>query len=207
MKKFSISNLELARRKPDQFAKTLRDNDDEWKGGKSKYSAWKLAVYEYHKSKNVSHAINYFEATYMRWFADNTRNIRERETYIMILQAYLSDYLKLGLTYLDHRRRIEIVLSPKLKITGEIPIVSLSSDSGYTAHFFTKDSTAWNSELKYPIIQSFVADFYGVDLAEVEVGVFGLDAKRHKQLTYSGQEVANAQKELRSIGRAITRVI
>ena len=79
--------------------------------------------------------------------------------------------------------------------------------SGYSAHFFTKDSTMWESELKFPIIQDYIANFYGVELSEIEVGVFGTDTQKLSQLTFSDQEVTDAKNELDTIGHTISRII
>ena len=207
MTKFSISNLESARQNPTQFAQSLKSKDEGWLGGKSKFSAWKYAVNEYHKSHDLVKAINYFESTFTRWFADNKKNEREKQNWIQILESYTSEHSKRGLTYVEHKKRIRIVLSSKLSITGEIPIVNLNSSFGYAAYFFTKDSTTWESELKFPIIQDYIANFYGVDLSEVEVGIFSIDAEKLSQVTYSDQEVADAIKELRIIGQTITSII
>ncbi|WP_439483987.1 hypothetical protein [Cyclobacterium plantarum] len=207
MTKFSISKLESARQNPTQFAQTLK-SDDSGSGARfSKYMAWQLSVFKYHTTNDLSQAINYFESTFRRNFAENPNNDRQREAFIMTLQAYATEHVKLGLTYVEHKKRIGIDLSQKLKITGEIPLIHLNSNSGYSAYFFTKDSTTWESELKFPIIQDYMANFYGVDLSEVEVGVFGIDNEQLSQITYSDQEVADAIKELNTIGQTIMSII
>ncbi len=207
MTKFSISKLESARQNPTQFAKSLKTKDGGWSGGKSKFSAWKYAVNEYHKTKNLGEAINYFERIYIRWFADNMKNEREREAWVQTLETYVIEHSKRGLIYVNHRIRIEIPLTPKLKITGEIPLINMNGNFGYSAYFFTKDSSTWKTELKFPIIQDYLANFYGVDLSEVEVGVFGIDSEKLSQVTFSDQDVGGAKKELNTIGQTITRII
>lgn len=162
---------------------------------------------EYHKVNDMSVAINYFERTFTRLFTDNRKNELEKEGWIQKLEAYITEHSNLGLIYIEHRLRIEIVLSTKLRITGEIPLINLNRNFGYSAYFFTKDSTNWESELKFPIIQDYIATFYGVDLSEVEVGVFGIDTESLSQVIYSDQEIADAKKELNAIGQTITSLL
>jgi len=207
MTKFSISKLELARQNPTKFAKFLISDDSGVGARFSKYMAWQLSVHKYHTTKDLAQAINYFENTFRRNFADNPKNDRERETFIMTLQAYVANHSSLGLNYVEHKKRIAIVLSPKLRITGEVPLINLNNNFGYSAYFFTKDSTTWEAELRFPIVQNFIANFYGVDLSEVEVGVFGLDNEKHSQTTYSDQDVTDAEKELNAIGQTITSIL
>lgn len=207
MTKFSISKLESARQNPTQFAQTLKSNDSGGGARFSKYMAWQLSVFKYHTTNDLSQAINYFENTFRRNFADSPKNDRQREDFILTLQAYATEHDKLGLTYVEHKKRIGIDLSQKLKITGEIPLIHLNSNFGYSAYFFTKDSTTWESELKFPVIQDYMANFYGVDLSEVVVGIFGIDTEQHSQITYSDQDVVDAINELNRIGQTITRII
>ena len=67
--------------------------------------AWQLAVHRYHKEKgNLSKAVNYFETTFMRNFADNFKNTTERENWILELQAYSTDDIKKRLTFVEHKK-------------------------------------------------------------------------------------------------------
>ena len=205
MKKISFSQLETARKNPTTFATSL-SSPDAGNGRFSKYMAWQCAVFYYHKQKwDLSKAITYFETTFQRNFKDNPKNEIERKGYVEQLIAYAADEQKNKLTYLEHKKRISIPLTGKLRLGGELPLIKMNDKYGYSVYFFSRKSTNWETELRFPIVQNFLArTLYNVDLSEVEVGVYGLDFKKHVQQTYSDSDIGDAVKELQSVGNAIS---
>ncbi len=208
MKKISFSQLESARNSPAAFAKSLKDENTSVPRF-SKFMAWQLAVYHYHKERgNLSKAINYFESLFMRNFVDNAKNIADRENLLLELQAYSTDNEKRKLTYIEHKKRINIPLTSKLRLAGELPLIKMNNRGGYSVYFFNRQSAHWEEELRFPIIQHFVATtLYNVDLNEVEVGVYSLDFQKHLQRCYSNYEVDEAVQELQSLGQTISSIL
>jgi uncharacterized protein YkuJ len=205
MKKISFSQLESARKNPIAFVDSLSNPN----GGTprfSKFMAWQLAVHHYHKERgDLPKAINYFETTFMRNFADNAKNTAEREGLILELVAYSNDNKKKKLTYVEHKKRINIPLTGKIRLGGELPLIKMNNKGGYSIYFFSRESTNWEEELRFPIIQYFVATtLYNVDFSEVEVGIYSLELHKHLQKSYSKKEVDEAVKELNNIGRTIS---
>jgi hypothetical protein len=205
MNKISFSQLESARKNPTAFAKSLSSPS----GGTprfSKFMAWQLAIHHYHKERgDLSKAVNYFETTFIRNFADNSKNTAEREDLIVELQAYSNDNIKKKLTYVEHKKRINIPLTSKIRLGGELPLIKMNNKGGYSVYFFSRASTLWEGELRFPVIQNFVAEtLYNVDLSEVEVGVYAVDFRKHLQRSYTQKEVDDAVKELNAIGKAVS---
>lgn len=205
MKKISFGQLENARNNPTAFAKSLTNPT----GGTprfSKFMAWQLAVIRYHKENDdLSKAVNYFETTFMRNFVDNSKNIAERENWIVDLQVYSTDSIKKKLTYVEHKKRISIPITSKVRLGGELPLIKMNNKGGYSIYFFSRDSTLWERELRFPVIQNYIAStLYQVDLSDVEVGVYALDLKKHLQRSYTQKEVDEAEKELKIIGKAVS---
>lgn len=205
MKKISFSQLEKARNNPKAFAKSL-DNPDGSTPRFSKFMAWQLAVFEYHKQKsNISKAINYFDSLFSRNFANNTKNKIEKEEWIEQLEAYTLDEIKRKLICVEHKKRISIPLTGKIRLGGELPLIKMNNKLGYSVYFFSRSNTPWEDELRFPIIQNYISQvLYNVDLSEVEVGIYSLDSKKHFQNTYKLNEVQEALKELTAIGNAVS---
>lgn len=205
MNKISFSQLESARRNPAAFAKALT-NPSGSNARFSKFMAWQLAVNRYHKEKgDLSKAVNYFETTFMRNFADNPKNASEREDWILKLQAYSTDNIKRKLTYVEHKKRVNIPLTSKVRLGGELPLIKMNSNGGYSIYFFSREDTDWEGELRFPVIQNYVAlTLYNVELNEVEVGVYSLDSQKHLQRSFIKKEVDEAEKELKEIGKAVS---
>ena len=136
MKKISFNQLESARKSPKAFAKSL-DNPDGSTPRFSKFMAWQLAVFEYHKQKsNISKAISYFESLFSRNFADNPKNKIEKEEWIEQLEAYTLDEVKKKLIYVEHKKRISIPLTGKIRLGGELPLIKMNNRLGYSVYFF-----------------------------------------------------------------------
>jgi hypothetical protein len=205
MNKISFSQLESARENPTAFGKSL-SMPSSGTPRFSKYMAWQLAVYKYHKEKNnLSKAISYFEAIFLRNFADNPKNNFEREEFIEQLQFYIKDDSKKNLIFIENKKRISIPLTSKLRFGGELPLIKMNDKLGYSVYFFSRESVTWETELKFPIIQNYVAkSLYNVDLSEVEVGIYSLDLKTHLQSKYSESDVQDAIKELNTVGNLVS---
>lgn len=206
MKRIPFGQLEAARKNPTSFGKLLTSPEKENIPRFSKFMAWQLAVFNYHKEKNnISKALNYFETTFLRNFADNQKNEREREEYIEQLELYAKDDKRKNLTFIEHKKRINIPLTSNLRLGGELPLVKMNNNFGYSVYFFSRENTSWESELRFPIIQNFIAkSLYNVDLSEVEVGVYSLELKKHLQKTYSENDIQDATKELKMIGKLVS---
>lgn len=205
MNKISFSQLENARRNPTAFAKSL-SSPNNGTPRFSKFMAWQNAVHHYHKERDdLSKAIKYFENTFTRNFADNSKNNAEKENWILELEAYSNDDKRKKLTYVEHKKRINIPLTSKIRLGGELPLIKMNIKGGYSIYFFSRESALWEDELRFPVIQNFIATkLYNVDLSDVEVGVYSLDLQKHLQCIYSKKNIDSAVNELNAIGNTIS---
>jgi len=207
MSTISFSQLESARKNPSAFAKNIG------KGGSSsrfsKYMAWQLSIHEYHKhSEDLAKSINYFEMTFIRNFADNPKNAAERAQWIQEIEAYSKNDIALKLTHVESKKRVSIQLATKVTFGGQLPLIKMNNKGGYSVFFFSRESATWEEELRFPIIQNYVAQtLYNVDLSEIEVGIYSLDFQKHLSKIYSSKDVKEAIKELNAIGKAVSKVL
>jgi len=205
MAKFSISKLEVARRDPRKFALDLKSEPGGGFAMKSMFMDWQRAVNNYHNTQNENEAIKYLTTAFKNHFADNTANDRKLEEHIIKLQNYIQDADKKKLYFNEKLKRIAIDLSPSLLMTGVIPLIYLNASSGYAVAYFQKVKGDWISELKFPIIQNYVAkSLYGCGLQDVEVGVFSFEDGEHELHKFSQKEISQALKELTELGETIT---
>lgn len=207
MNRISFNQLESARKNPTAFAKSLKDGSSTIRFKKPpKFTIWKNAVFFYHKEKNdLSKAINYFQNSFLKHYADNRKNEVECENWILELQAYANNEIKKDLTWFDKKVRAKISLTSKIELGGELPLIKMNNKGGYSIYFFSRESTLWEGELRFPVIQNYVAStLYNVDLNMVEVGVYSVDLRKHLQRSYSDNDVQDAVKELNAIGKAVS---
>ncbi len=209
MSKFSITQLEFARKNPIQFAKNLKAAAGIKPSffGRGKFTRWQDAVGEFHKQNDLAKAINYLEKSFSNR-ADNSKNRNEVIRFISSLDAYVSQFKKKGFTLLDRRKNIHIDLNAKIFISGQIPITYMNTKGGFSVYFFSQSSIGWEGELRFPIIQKYFAEeIYGVDLDKIEVGIFGIDNDKFSQQIFLESEIKDAEKELNKMGKLMFDVL
>ena len=106
---------------------------------------------------------------------------------------------------LSIKKRISIPLTSIVRLGGELPLIKMNNKGGYSIYFFSRESNIWEGELRFPIIQNYVAStLYNVDLNEIEVGVYSLDLRKHLQRCFTQKEIDAAEKELKAIGKVVS---
>ncbi len=210
MKKFSITKLEEARSTPIKFAQNLLEEGSGSRGfGYPKSVRWLDAVGVYHDTSSVSTATNSLVNAFSNR-KDTAKNRREVEQLIQALETYVQEHQQLGYFYLERRFNIEILLSPKIRITGWIWLLNMTADGGRSGYLVSKDITGfdWQDELRFPIIQDYIAnEIYGCRLEDVEVGIIDYLTGNHHRTQYTENDIAIASKELTEIGNKITSLI
>lgn len=208
MSTIKFNQLEIARKNPTAFAESLSSG----KGssyGKSKYLTWQNAIHECHKHReDLSRAINYFENSFTKQFVNNAKNNAEKDQWIAEIDAYVKSHKKLKLVHIESRIRISASVIGTITVGGQIPIINMNGRGGYSVVLFKRDETPWGDELRFPLIQYYVAtNLYNVDPSEVEVGVYAIDQQKHERRNYSATEIDTALKEMKKIGRAVIKVL
>ncbi len=209
MSKFSITQLEVARQNPTQFANNLKAAAGTKPSffGRGKFMRWQDSVSEFHKQNDLTKAINYLEKSFSNR-ADNARNRNEVARFVSSLDAYVSQFKKKGFTLMDSRKKIYIELNAKVYISGQIPVTYMNTKGGFSIYFFSQAGLGWEAELKFPILQKYFADvIYGTDLDKIEVGIFSTDSDKFSQQTFSEDEIKDAEKELKKIGKVMFDIL
>src|SRR5258708_7955110 len=134
MKKFSITKLEIARKNPSTFAKTLMDSSATNSfGGYPKSMRWLNAACKFHDGKDLSSAINSIETAFSGR-KDTTKNRNEVSDFIGALSDYTLEFAKRKLSFVKSREPINIKLSNKVRISGQIPLIHMRSTKAFSAY-------------------------------------------------------------------------
>lgn len=206
MKKFSITELEVARRDPVGFGKALKDGATSSSsfGRYPKSMRWLNAVCKYHEETDISQAILSLETGFSNR-QDNSKNRRELESFIDALSNYESQIKKRKLSLIKSREPVSMQLTGLVKITGQIPLIFMKPDIGFAAYFITRENAGWETELKYPVIQNYIAsDIFDCNSREIEVGYIDYYAGEFHETSFSNYEIKSATKELKEIGESIS---
>ena len=211
MKSFSITQLEIARKNPSNFANSLKEGTFSGGsfGGRPKSMRWFDAVIVYHTTSDISKAISALEQSFSNR-KDTVYNRRELEKLIIALDNYTEEHNKLGYIHSDNRINIKITFSPQVKLTGWIWILNMKSDGGYAGYFVSKDidEINWRSELRFPVIQEYIANsIYGCALDNVDVGIIDFHTGKHYHMCYSEESIKDAITEINNIGRTISTIL
>ena len=203
--KFSITNLEKARRNPVEFAKMLsgKNSAENNFGGYPKSMRWLNAVCEFHKNGKLSDAFESIDEGFSRR-KNTAQHRRELEMFYQSLDKYKTATAGRKLSLLKSREPIHIKVNPQIEISGIIPLIFMKPAGGFSAYFISLNNTAWRSELKFPVIQSFVAEkVFKTNVEEIEVGYIDYFTGEFNETSFSAAEGETSAKELESIGKTI----
>ncbi|WP_127131160.1 hypothetical protein [Pseudoflavitalea rhizosphaerae] len=205
MARFSITKLEEARNNPQRFAESLTETKEDQKFfPRSKFADWQRAAIFFHDGDNLSGAIKKLTTVFTLNYKESIKNQKELEQLVVNLENYAHRAEKRGLTLFDKRRNIRIDINADLLMTGQIPLIYMNDKGGYAASFFQKQTTFWQDELKYPIIQHHIAEsLLGCDVKTVEVGIYSLEDEDFSLKTYSKKAINDAIEELKDLGDSI----
>lgn len=203
--KFSITNLEKARKNTVEFAKMLksgRTSENEF-GGYPKSMRWLNAACEFHKDSKLADA---FEAIDKGFSGrkNTAQHRRELQMFYTALDKYKTEIAGRRLALLKSREKIYIKLNPQVEVSGIIPLIFMKPTTGFAAYFISLNAPAWKSELKFPVIQSFVAEsVFKSNVEEVEVGYIDYFTGEFNETSYSVSEINASLKELEGVGETI----
>lgn len=103
--------------------------------------------------------------------------------------------------------RINLKLLSDVLLGGNSPVLS-SSDTRNMAFSIQESSSSWVYELKYPIIQKYLAEnYYKCKVDEVEIGVFNIHTTQFELKTFDNIEIENAIDEARIVLGSVKKIL
>lgn len=206
MIKFSITKLEDARVNPVAFAKLLLDGQVVTRGfGYPKSLRWLNAVTAYHASSKIGDAYVSIENALSNR-KDTAANRRELEKLLTSLSDYEKQIKNLSFHLIKAREPIDLPLTKKLRIGGQIPLIYMKEDEGYAAYFISKENADWQSELKYPILQNYISKkVFKTDPKQVDIGYIDYLTGQFHQECFSAPELKGAESELKEMATKISK--
>lgn len=164
---------------------------------------WLNAAGEFHKNGNIADAFESIDQGFSHR-KNTTQHRRELEMFYHSLDKYKTETVRRKLTLLKSREPIHIKVSSQIEISGIIPLIFMKPTSGFSAYFISFNNPAWRSELKFPIIQSFVAEkVFNTNVEEIDVGYIDYLKGEFHDTSFSASEISVFVKELENIGQTI----
>lgn len=212
MNKLSITSLERARVNPLKYGNAIKDGglENNYFGGRAKSVRWHDAVMVYHNTGDIAKATLKLEHSFSN--RKNTRkNRRELEDLIIALDNYVNEHHEKGYVHLDKRVSIKKQLTSQLLISGwACWLLNMKEGGGYSGYVITKDvdEINWMLELRYPIIQDYIANtLYGCKIEEVDVGVIDYTTGNHYTICFTQEDIDDALEELNEMGSIISVIL
>ncbi|RLD83953.1 MAG: hypothetical protein DRJ10_02465 [Bacteroidetes bacterium] len=102
---------------------------------------------------------------------------------------------------------MSIELSDKVRLAGQIGIIH-EHRKGFVAYIITDtvNELTWALELRFPIIQNYIAnEICNCSAEKVDVGLIDYTSGKEFIANYSNEEIKEAIEELNKIGKVITQ--
>lgn len=203
--KFSITDLEKARRNPAEFAKNLKNADpsENKHGGYPKTMRWLDAVCAFHQNGDISEGFDKLEQG-LGGRKPTKKHRTELETLLTALNEYKGEVTKRKLSLIKSREKIRLNINSEVEVSGIVPLIFMKPASGFSAYFISLNNTAWRNELKFPVVQSFIAEtVFKTNVEEIEVGYIDYLTGEFDETSFSASELVAAHQELNCIGETI----
>jgi len=200
MLKVSISKLEQARINPNAFAASLSIKSNGFGNNGSFSGIFKSFIGKFHNADNnkddLLHKLN--DAYKLQFVENSTNNVRTQK-YCEAFSSYTDYMLEHGFGLDNIFTRINLKLLTDVALGGNSPILS-SSDNRNMVFSIEESSKDWRNELKYPILQNYLAgNYYQCEENQIEIGVFNINSGQFELKTYDDIEIANAFEEAKIV--------
>lgn len=207
MIRISLSKLESARANPSIFAHSLIDIIKSSGGNPGFVGCWKTIARNHHETdSDNSRSIDKLNDKLFASFKENKANNDRRSSYIESFKSYLETFSDLELIIDKFQINIKWPLIPKTLLTGRSPF--LCSDNNYKiAYFFQERFNDWQDELKYPLLQIYLAEsFYKCDVSNIKIGVYSIYDKQFDLRTFEDFELDNALEEAKFVFKNVSDI-
>jgi hypothetical protein len=190
--RISITKLEEARVDARTVAKLLTVQTSGG-GGKTFKGVFGTYIGKFHNDEtDIGKLVTQLSDAFKLGFVPNEANYKKSNKYVeafIVYAEYMSKY-ELGLD--AHFTNVNWAFDKDLSLYGRSPTLC-SSDTRNIAFAITENSNNWLNELKFPILQKYLADkYFKCDVDKVEMGVFDVTKKAFEFKIFSNDEIEEA---------------
>jgi len=204
MIRVSCSKLEDVRKSPLAFAQQLLSDKKSGQGSYGMFQCWQSKAKALHTNEmDLPESIKSLQQRFMS-YAENAPNKKKQEFLLDRLKPYWEEYQSKGFKYLGSQKQIFWKMIADVALTGHTP-VSVIDGNGFAAYFFTEYPVSWQEQLKFPLLQYYLANnYFKCDLDRVKIGVYCLSTLKFDLKTYSTVELEDSISEAKGIFTAIS---
>jgi hypothetical protein len=196
MIKIQCSVLEQVRKNPVLHGQILASNITLGRGGTHGMLAyWQDVSLNLHKQEyDFARGIKELQKTFFN-FEETVKNYKKQDFLQDSFVKYHKNFNKRKFELVETRKRINWNISSVGLLTGLTPWVFKANNKFYS-YLFTEREYSWNTELRFPLIQSYLAyKILECDISVVNIGIYSLSTDNFFFKNFSQPEINGAIDE------------
>jgi hypothetical protein len=167
------------------------------------FRMWQYALKRVH-SESVDAAAEYLRETVLSNFKVNERNEGRLDELVDRLYEYATAFTSLGNVVVEVLKPMNIVVNPKLTISGEVTRLDLIPTGGYAAFLLSREQGEdWRTQIRFPLMQAHFAKKLNCSLEDVAVGIYSVPDGTHELQRFSALRVNAAQTEITTLAERL----
>jgi hypothetical protein len=160
------------------------------------------AIYRFHKSGQSGQERRRLSKDIKNAQLTNDTRI---EAALRAFDSYVTWCRGAGLTTIECRVNLELLVTPLVTLGGQISRVDLV-ETGYVGVLLGPHSSGWLGEFRMPLIQVALSSRYARDPSEFSVGVQNLDGTQFEVVSFSAAERSGAVARLAKLAARLERL-
>ena len=197
--KISHKDLEACRFSPKSWIQSKKSSGGFGRMGFKQ--ALGYAICEFHKEENVKSALKKLDG----YVTNNFKNEKKIQKLYETFDGYTKWFSQSGIISADANILLNYPSSGQWHLGGLISRVDLT-ESGYRAVLFEVAGTGWKDQLRMPLIQLAIANYYGRPEKEIRVGMQNLDGNVLVDTRYGADKRSEALEEFLKLGGQVVKL-
>lgn len=206
MIKIQCSKLEQIRINPVAYVQGVKTSENGDGGGSyGMFACWQTKIRNVHTGEmNPAEAFKSLQQRFLS-YKDSQKNKKKQEFLYERFDPYLNEFNKKGFQYIGSKRQVRWPLTKGVELTGHTPYV-FSKSKGFAAYFFTEAPMKWETELRFPLLQYYLAkNHLDCTTDELEIGTYCLETNGFSLKCYSEEDIEEAVEETTGIFEIIAK--
>jgi hypothetical protein len=195
--RLSFSLLDSARRNPARFGQSFSAQS-----GFPRRANFRLylssSISRFHGGMTKQQVQDYFISKCNEKLQDQRHFHARLSHYTGVLGRYCDGYARQNCRFVESNKRVVLHVGHH-ELSGRVERFDIRLPDGYRATATQLERDEWRTDIRWPLIQSAIAQEFGRPPSEVEVGVFCFENGRYDYDTFSEAEIAAAVTEAESV--------
>jgi hypothetical protein len=205
MIRISCSKLEQARINPGAYAQILAIKGKQGGGTRGMFAHWQDVAKQINVGElTLNDGLKELQQRFLIFDAV-PRNLQKQDFLSHGLTLYCKLYDKLKFGFVFSKKQVKWAFTNQGLLTGYTPW-AVKDNKGFIAYFPMENISEWRSELKYPLLQQYLAEHrLQCEPSKVQVGVYCLKTNEFDLKSYSKLELSKAIVETKELFQAVEK--